>query len=370
VPLELVLVIGTRAQLVKMAPVALAAKEAGVDATIHVTAQHLDSMIDLACDLGIGDMFPAAELAVERKSIFGLVSWLPSALWRATRALARPAGRRASTVVLVHGDTLSTLIGALAARIAGLTVAHVESGLTSGALFDPFPEEVTRRLVFRLAHIAFCPDDLAADHMAAAHPGVQVVRTPGNTVIDALRIAMRHQGQAARATADGYGVVSLHRFENIMPTQRLRTLADAVSRVAATLPLEFVLHPATEARLRQSGLLDGLANAPGVRLRPRMPYTSFMALAGAAEVVITDGGSNQEELSILGVPTVVMRARTERRDGIGANVILEPDLPVGVVEYLRGGHYRALRRPSALSVVGMPSARIIQYLLDRAGRAP
>lgn len=368
-PLQLILVIGTRAQLVKMAPVALAAKHAGVGTTIYVTAQHLDSMSDLAEDLGLGGMFPAEQLAEERKSILGLVSWLPSAVWRATRALARAPGQRTSTVVLVHGDTLSTLVGAFAARLAGLTVAHIESGLTSGALLDPFPEEATRRLVFRLADIAFCPDDAAATHIAARHPRVQVVNTRGNTVVDSLRLAMRGRVEDAGAATERYGVVSLHRFENIMPVKRLRVLADAVIQIAKALPLQFVLHPATEARLRHAGLLDRLSGAAGITLRPRMPYTCFMALAGGAEVVITDGGSNQEELSLLGVPTVVMRARTERTDGVGANVILEPDLAGDVVQYVSEGRYRTLRRPEALSSVGSPSEAIIEYLSDWVGRA-
>lgn len=367
--MELILVIGTRAQLVKMAPVAAAAKQAGVETTIYVTAQHLDSMSELAEDLGIGGMFPAEQLAVERKSILGLISWLPSALWRAKRALSRPAERRRSTIVLVHGDTLSTLIGAVAARLAGLKVAHVESGLTSGALFDPFPEEATRRIVFRLADIAFCPDAAAANHMALRHPRVQVVNTHGNTVIDALRLAVSVRPKVMEVRAERYGVVSLHRFENIVPPQRLRTLAEMVVRLAADLPMSFVLHPATESRLREAGLLDRLAGAPGVTLRPRMPYTAFMALAGCAEVVITDGGSNQEELSILGVPTVVMRARTERTDGLGANVVLEPDLPVDVVSYVAGRQYRALRRSEALSALGSPSERIVHHLSAMAGHA-
>lgn len=359
--------IGTRAQLVKMAPLVIAAKDADVAIEILVTSQHHDAMSDLAGDLGIGEVFPNFDRGVERSSITALVRWLPSALWRTWRELRVIRARNPRAVVLVHGDTLSTLIGAVAGRVAGLTVAHVESGLTSHALFDPFPEELTRRLVFRLSHIAFCPDAGSTARMARIR-GIRAVDTQGNTILDALRYAV---DQTTSSTTDArYGVVSVHRFENIMDLRRLRRVVKDIIEISKNLPLKIVLHPATERRLRAVGLWSDLKGTQQVVMVPRMIYSRFMRLAAGAEVIITDGGSNQEELAILGIPTIILRTRTERPDGLGQNAILEGRLPYPLVEYIDQKHHLDLRRPSRLDCSVSPSRLIIRWLCQHGPSAP
>ena len=354
----LVIVIGTRAQLVKMAPVAIAARARGLAIQILLTGQHFESIQALAEDLGIGDAFPAANLQSERSTVASLLGWFPSALVRCRRELLAIAARARGSIVLVHGDTASTLVAALAARSAGLRVAHVESGLTSGALFDPFPEELVRRLVSRLCQIAFCPDPDSFARIRA-RPGVMAIDTHGNTIIDALRAATQRQ---LAGTCDGAVVVSLHRFENIMRRSRLEGLVQQVCSLADKRPVVFVLHPPTEKRLRALGMFERLQEHPGIRLLPRMPYSTFMALVAKASVVVTDGGSNQEELSLLGVPAIILRARTERTDGLGNSCILEPDLPRGWVEFIESGEAASMRRPSVLEASGSPSGRIVDAL--------
>ncbi|MGH8030070.1 MAG: UDP-N-acetylglucosamine 2-epimerase, partial [Arenimonas sp.] len=133
------------------------------------------------------------------------------------------------------------------------------------------------------------------------------------------------------------------------------------------LPVHFVLHPATRKRLAGSGELARLESVPGIHLLPRLGYRAFLGLAANAACVLTDGGSNQEELSALGVPTLVMRERTERQDGLGANAMMEADVPGGVAAFLASGGYEALRRPSTLGEALGPSMFIARFL---AGQAP
>lgn len=223
--------------------------------------------------------------------------------------------------MLVHGDTFSTLMGALAGKLTGQRVAHIESGLRSFRVFHPFPEELTRLAVFRLADIAFCPDRWAASNLKS-YP-VRVVDTQGNTLLDALRIAMNSGKLLPLAPPEGmFGVVSLHRFENIFKRERLLTILDMLAEAAARFPLVFVLHPATRRNLQNFKLYDRLASNPRFHLWPRMGYFEFVSLLTRAGFVITDGGSNQEELSYLGKPTLLMRCATERQEGLGKNVVL------------------------------------------------
>lgn len=316
-------------------------------------------MQDLIVEFGIASPQIAAVTADEHSTVSSLLRWLPAAYRGVTARLAALAGSN-GTDVLVHGDTLSTLLGAFVAKRSGARVIHLESGLTSGRLFDPFPEELCRRLVFRMADVAMCPNKEAAAYMQQAHGRhILVVDTGGNTILDAVALtgALRH----VNGSCD-YAVASLHRFQNIYDGQRLRQLVHIVEEAARHLVVHFVLHPATRKRLDVLGLLGRLQDNPGVRLLPRMGYRDFLMLAAGAAYVMTDGGSNQEELAALGVPTLVMRARSERSDGFGANVMMEADVPGGVEAFIATKGYEKLRRPPMPLEAEGPSQRIADAL--------
>ena len=149
-------------------------------------------MDQLLTDFGVRTVPQRIYEGSEVSSIARVVPWFLKCLWRLwfdSRKLFLAGERPEKSVVLVHGDTFSTLLGALAGRLTGQRVAHVESGLRSFNLWHPFPEELTRLAVFRLAHLAFCPDDWA--NPISRGTGIDAVNTAGNTLLDALRIALR-----------------------------------------------------------------------------------------------------------------------------------------------------------------------------------
>lgn len=350
---SLVFVIGTRAQLIKVAPVIVACEHRGLSCTLLMTGQHQETMQDLVGEFGITSPQVYALVADEHATVGSLLRWLPAA-YKGVRSRLREMGSKPT--VLVHGDTLSTLVGAFAARRYKARVIHLESGLTSGRLFDPFPEELCRRLVFRMTDVAMCPNEDAANYMRRHHRRAEVIDTGGNTIVDA--VALTGAAKITRNAEAPYLVVSLHRFQNIYEHRRLTYLVGLVETLSARFAVHLVLHPATRGRLEKQGLLQRLAAAPKVKLSPRMGYKAFLCLAAGAECALTDGGSNQEELAALGVPTIVMRAHTERPDGLGANALMEADVPGGVQAFLLQGKYADLRhKPVPLSISG-PSARI------------
>jgi UDP-N-acetylglucosamine 2-epimerase (non-hydrolysing) len=356
---RLVFVVGTRAQLIKVAPIVVACEKIALPACLLLTGQHHETMQDLIDEFGIRSPQIDAMPSKERATVRSLLRWLPSAYFGIRRQL-RTIGNGAGIDVLVHGDTLSTVIGAIAGWRHGARVVHLESGLTSNRLFDPFPEEICRRVVFRLADMAMCPNPQAAEYMRIRHRAT-VVDTAGNTIVDAVTLSGASPGN--RDSAQPYLVASLHRFQNLYNATRLRELVELVLDVSKSLPVHFVLHPATRARLVREGLLETLAAAPRVRLSPRLGYGEFLRLVAASACVLTDGGSNQEELAELGVPTIVMRERTERPDGLGENAIMEPDVVGGVREFIASGNYETLRRDVAASLRRVsPSAAIVDAL--------
>lgn len=358
-PSHLVFIVGTRAQLIKVAPVVVACERQDRSATLLMTGQHQETMQDLIDEFGIKSPQLPALSATEHATVGSLLRWLPAA-YKGVRARLREIGdSRTNLTVLVHGDTLSTLVGAFAARRHKARVVHLESGLSSGRLFDPFPEEICRRLVFRMTNVAMCPNAQAVAYMRQRHRA-EVIDTAGNTIVDA--VALTGAADVQRNAAAPYLVASLHRFQNIYDAKRLAHLVSLIEVLSSRFVVHFVLHPATRSRLQKQGLMQRLSSAAGVHLAPRMGYKDFLCLAAGAECVLTDGGSNQEELAALGVPTIVMRARTERPDGLGANALMEADVLEGVESYILTGKHESLRRSPISESGNGPSARIVAAL--------
>ncbi|NIL94420.1 MAG: hypothetical protein GTO71_08280 [Woeseiaceae bacterium] len=359
---QCVFVIGTRAQLVKVAPVLRLAHRVNLGHTIWLTGQHDESIDDLIDDFEIQSEFVWPAQRKERSSILRLLGWFPGTVIDCKRYLSSVASRTgARPVAIVHGDTLSTFAGALAAKLAGAELVHLESGLSSGALGDPFPEEILRRLTFRLTDVALCPNDDACKRMHRLR-GCRVVHTGENTLLDCVRLAIASGHDHDSAAGSGYFVASIHRFQNIYSRSALTRIVDELTGLSVIAPVQFILHPPTELRLRKYGLYDRLEKASGVVLRPRLPYTQFVALISKSRGVISDGGSNQEELSYLGVPTVLFRSRSERPDGLGANVVLRSEAGASLDEYWRAGEFDALRRPSRVDSDAQPSQVTVDTL--------
>jgi UDP-N-acetylglucosamine 2-epimerase (non-hydrolysing) len=354
-----IFVIGTRAQMVKVAPVLQNASATGLTHTVWLSGQHSESIDDLIADFEIRSEVLKTSTSSERATIVGLLVWLPKALRECFKYIRSVAAKGAGRpLVVVHGDTLSTFISALAGRFAGGDIVHLESGLTSRNLFDPFPEEMLRRLTFRLTRYAVCPNECAVERMRR-YRCQEIVDTGQNTILDCVRYALKgvdYQGQGGT-----YFVASVHRAETIYQKARLAKVVEELIAVSTLGTVHFVLHPATEKRLIKTGLWQELTCSPAVKLEPRMPYTRFLSLLAHARGVFSDGGSNQEELSYLGVPTVLFRERTERPEGLGENIVMRRSIDE-LVDYVRSGKMDLLRHPCDLKLEVKPSQVTVDAL--------
>lgn len=360
-----IFVLGTRAQLVKIAPVLQLAMEAGLRHMVWFTGQHHESIDDLIEDFELKSQFVLPENRQERSSIGKLLVWLPRTFYRCfdyVRSVKLWSGKR--PLVIVHGDTLSTWLGAVAGSWGGGDIVHLESGLSSGKWNDPFPEEMLRRLTFRRTRFALCPNAEATAKMSR-YAGCIAIDTGENTLLDCVRFALRNAG-VADPVSQGYFVASIHRFQNIYQHHELARIVDEMCAAAKHGEVHFILHPATELRLKKYDLYKSLAEAPGVRISGRKPYTEFLVLLSGARGVFSDGGSNQEELSYLGVPTILYRERSERPDGLGHNAILRHEIEGSLDAYIGEGGLDALRRESRIDSPAQPSRVTVEKLLSLA----
>ncbi len=321
----IVCIVGTRAQLIKMAPVIREAEARQYPLRLILTGQHKASMAELLVEFSIRTQPTVLYDGSEASGILRMAGWLIRVLWRLyrNRQTYLPECTRYPDrcVIVVHGDTFSTLLGALVGKLMGVKVAHVESGLRSFNLLHPFPEELTRLAVFRLTDIAYCPGAFACKNMIKYRS--EIVDIGHNTIVDALKYALNKSTEASPGYFDGvFGVCSIHRFENIFIKSNLLRVVELIELAAKHVGLVFVLHPPTQRRLLKCGLYERLARNDRIVLLPRMGYTRFVGILAASRFVITDGGSNQEELSYLGIPTLLMRKATERVEGLGSTVVV------------------------------------------------
>lgn len=299
------LVYGTRPELVKLAPLADELGDACV--TVH-TGQHSAEMLaDVARDLGIGP--PTVAAAVAARPVHRQVGEAVAAVGDALVELA-------PDVVVVQGDTNSTLAGALAASGLDLPLVHLEAGLRA---FDRgLPEERNRVVVDHLADLLCAPTEVARTHLLDEGCDPHTVVVTGNTVVDAVRAHRPDLDAVAAALArhgvhaDAFVLATFHRQENVDDPGQLAAIAAQL----ATIPLPVVLtvHPRTRDRAAAAGV--ELAGG-SVRVVGPLGFREFLALESACAFLVSDSGGVQEEASIVGRPVVVARRSTERPEVLG-----------------------------------------------------
>lgn len=303
-------IFGTRPEAIKLAPVI---RELPADPLIINTGQHRELLVPLLGKLRIE---PDVNLDVMRENqpLSGLTS-------RLIHSLGETLREHHPDAVVVQGDTTTALCGALAAFYEGIPVAHVEAGLRSGVLHDPFPEELNRRLVTGLTRWHFAPTPRAADALRSEGISTERVDITGNTVIDNLFWVLDHaRGQCAFVTSGRRRIlVTLHRREN--QGQRMRAIAEVLARLAARGDVEIVLPLHRSPSVREV-LLPALEGVPGVTLTEALDYPDFTATLAGCDLVVTDSGGVQEEAPSLGKPVIVARETTERPEAIEAGAAI------------------------------------------------
>ena len=321
--LRVVSIFGTRPEAVKMAPVVKALAAAPqIDAKVLVTAQHremLDQVLnifDITPDIDLNLMRPNQNLADLTAAIFtGLDPVLRS---------CKPEW------ILVQGDTTTVMAASLLGYYNRIHVGHVEAGLRTGDRWQPFPEEINRRVAGVVADLHLAPTEHSRQNLL--HEGVPDWRiaVTGNTVIDALHeISTRPAPPEVTALLAEKGIrsggrklilVTAHRRENFgQPIEAicaaLRTLAE---KYADSIHIIYPVHLNPNIQEPVHRLLDGIAN---ITLLPPLDYLPLVHLQRNATLVLTDSGGIQEEATGLGVPTLVLRQTTERPEGVEAGVL-------------------------------------------------
>ncbi|CAB3393284.1 non-hydrolyzing UDP-N-acetylglucosamine 2-epimerase [Kyrpidia spormannii] len=330
------IIVGTRPEIIKMAPVIRECERRKVDYRLVHSGQHYDHAMDRA----IFEQFQLPDPHVNLRVGSGRHGEVTARILERFEAYILQEDIRA---VLVHGDTNTTLAGALAAAKLNLPIGHVEAGLRS---FDrTMPEEVNRVLADHVATHLFAPTPAAVDNLRAEgiKNGVYLTGQTAADAIEFLRPGLAEHPilNELHLKPGAYVYLTLHRQENTDHRERMDFLIQGIERVGKELGFTIVcaLHPRTRGRLIEYGWLDRFYGIPGMRVVfPPVDVFASLALQSQAAVVLTDSGGLQEEACMLGVPCVTLRENTERPEtlAIGSNRLAgyHPDTIVEAVSMM------------------------------------
>lgn len=307
------IVLGTRPEAVKMAPVikAFCADPDGFDIQVVSTGQHKDMLAQVLDSFGI---VPDLDLAVMRPGMH-----LAEMAAVMLQAMDRQILARRPDLLLVQGDTTTVLAAAMAAFFRQVPVGHVEAGLRSHDLRNPFPEEANRRLVSILAAVHFAPTEAAARELQAEHISPERIVVTGNTVVDALQHfaagldPLEDQIQA-RLQDRRMVLVTAHRRESW--GLGLENICEAVLQIVNSHPDVVVVFPVHANPVVKESVEKHLGRHPQIILRPPAPYLGFVRLMHEAAMILTDSGGVQEEAPSFGVPVLILRDVTERSEAV------------------------------------------------------
>jgi len=347
------IIIGTRAQAIKMAPVMKELDSRGIRYNFIDTGQHITGyLLDL-----FGIRKP--DFLLNDKDI---TNFSQAFLWNIKNTLKLTLHRSKyfrdmNGLCLIRGDTLTTLQGLIAGKFSGLRVAHIESGLRTRNVFEPFPEEIIRRIADRNSDILFVPSKEAHDNLIKENVKGQIINTKANTVLDSIRMALEKNNEIEIPFSD-YILVTIHRVENIYSRKRMKFIMRVLEKISKDEKILFILHKPTKEKLASYGLLSRLKKNKNIHILSIQDYFCFIKLIKNSKYLITDGGGPQEESYYLDTPCLLMRKKTERRSH--PNVLLSEFNQAKVNYFIE--NYDRFKHNSDLLKKYKPSKIIVDYI--------
>ncbi|MBE6928684.1 MAG: UDP-N-acetylglucosamine 2-epimerase (non-hydrolyzing) [Ruminococcaceae bacterium] len=317
-PVRVMSVFGTRPDAIKMCPLVLALeKDSRTESIVCLSAQHREMLDQVIRRFGVKPDYDL-NIMKPRQTLYSITNDLLTGL-EPVLAEAKP------DIVLVHGDTSTCFVAALAAFYAKIPVGHVEAGLRTYDRYSPFPEEMNRCLVGRIATLHFAPTELNRENLAREGLTENVVIT-GNTVIDSMKYTVREDYRFENEvlasldfSAGRYVLLTAHRRENL--GEPLRNICRAARRLAAEYPDLHIIYPVHLNPAVREIVYAELGDVERIHLIEPTDVVDNHNLMAKCTFVMTDSGGIQEEATAVGVPTLVLRTETERPEGLSTGIL-------------------------------------------------
>lgn len=338
-------ILGTKAELIKMVPLIRELSKRRIHAKILLTGQHrLDSEIAESklgsSILGVFDKSAKGRGRFDSKA--GALLWVA----RLTVWLFSEIRMERPSLVIVHGDTMSTFAGSIAAKAAGRKIGHVEAGLRSGSSREPFPEELSRRFADSVSEYYFCPTWQAEQNLLSEGRPRRNIFVTGNTNIDSARekLAVRRekrrpQKNKERIPNKPFIIAKIHRHENVSDKGRLerffRAVEDSPVKVLIILP----------ENLKRNALKAGLSIPKNALKREFMSQSDFLKILSKSTAILTDAGGETEEACYLGIPCIQFREKSERQEAESSGAAARTTDPEKIKELINLARDKIWRVP-------------------------
>lgn len=352
--------IGTIAEFIKIFPIMQEMDKRGINYKIISSGQNDVKNSDIFQSIQKHDIDIEISNKKIKKSAIGLLFWFIETFFKSFTVLKNKINKEENNYLIIHGDTVSTLMGAIIGKFFRFKICHIESGLRSFNLLEPFPEEIDRIITSRLADFHFCPNDWAVNNLKNRKG--EKINTFNNTLIDSLNFALNKEVDSDLIKTlkdEDYCLFVCHRQENVSNKELLELLVNKLLETSKNIKCIFILHEITKIALEKYNLLIKLENNKNILLVDRIPYFELMHILKDAEFIVTDGGSNQEECYYLGIPTLILRKHTERNEGLGKNVVLSKNDFNVVNDFINNySQYKS----AVIKIENSPSSIIVDYL--------
>ena len=370
--IKLMTVFGTRPEAIKMCPLVLEMQKYPdfIEPIVAVTAQHRE-MLDQVLQLFA--IKPDYDL-----NIMTAGQTLYDVTGRALAGLKDVLAEAQPDMVLVHGDTTTTFVGALASFYAQIPVGHVEAGLRTGNKFSPYPEEMNRKLTGAIADIHFAPTSTSKNNLLKENIDPAAIVVTGNTVIDALQTTVKADYrftdsglQKALAGGKRLILVTTHRRENL--GEPMRHVYQALRKVLENHPDVEAIFPVHKNPKVREIVDEELGKLAQVHLIEPLDYEPFANLMARADLILTDSGGIQEEAPALGKPVLVLRDTTERPEAVTAGTV--EMVGTGYAEVLAAAnrllddesYYKQMAEAVNPYGDGKACQRIVSFILNKYG---
>ncbi len=317
---KIAIIIGTRAEFIKTFPVMLELQKRKVNYYFIHTGQH--DLKDLCKTFSIKNPDVVLTKEPKKSSKFNskegkAIMWNLKLVFKIKKELKKLKNLK---YVLYHGDTMTTASASIASSkllnpLKKYKNVHLEAGLRSFDIYEPFPEEISRRIAGRFSEILFAPSEESKKNLK--RKGRVIVS--GNTIIDSANIALElaKKKGVKPLSKSKFALITVHRHENLKKKERLEKIVNILESL--TIPSYFAIHDNTLKKLEEFDLLERLKKNKNIHLVESMDYVSFIYQISKCSLIVCDGGSMQEESLIFSKPCIVLRMKTERPEGLETN---------------------------------------------------
>lgn len=363
------IVVGTKAELIKMMPIMKELDKEKIPYYFIHTGQHNLGTLIKDFDLKKPDKILFKE---PKKSSRFMVRLSKASFWffKFIYKIKKELSKIKASFVLYHGDTESSAATAIASSLflnpfKKYKNVHVEAGLRSFDLFEPFPEEISRRICDKFSNVLFAVSETAKKNLENELTFGKIILT-GNTIYDSIKIVYNKGKRMYKKDKEKYCLISVHRHENIKSKKRLSKIVEIIESI--NIKAYWPMHDNTKQQLIKFGLLRKIKKKDNILIDKPWPYSKFIFYLANSKYVVVDGGSIQEESLAFKIPAILLRMKTERVEGLktGLNFLTKLNVDYGrkLIRKCEEGKIKVKKFKNPYLPVKSPSKKIVEYLME------